>query len=134
MDNKAAGAAAGKMPYEAALVEVVKGLHRDPILLFGIGAGIVAVGAIAIASSLSPVLVVAGIFVVVLLARTHQRARRIQGGDISVRVFGTSIRDSDIATGLPEGSRFRGFFFGSRVSNSRIGTSGSSTSRRKSKD
>jgi hypothetical protein len=127
-------AAAGKMPYEAALLEVVKGLQRDPILLFGIGAGIVAVGAIAIASSLSSVLVVAGIFVVVLLARVHQRASRIKGGDVSVRLFGTSMRDSDVATGLSEGSRFHGFFFGSRVSNSRIGTGGSSTSRQKPGD
>jgi hypothetical protein len=134
MENEAAGPAPGKMPYEAALIEVIKGLRGDPVLLFGIGAGIVAVGAIAVTSSLPLVLVVAGIFVVVLLARTHQRARRVQGGDISVSLFGSSIRNSDIATGLEGGSRFRGRFFGSRVTNSRIGTGAGTSARRPPED
>jgi hypothetical protein len=117
---------AATMPYEAALLEVVKGLHRDPVLLFGIGAGIVVVGALAFTSSLPLVLVVAGLFAVVLLARAHQRAQRVRrGADIGVAVAGSSIADSDVAT-APKGAsfRFRGLFVGSRVKNSRIGTVG----------
>jgi hypothetical protein len=59
MKNEAAGPAPGTtMPYETALPEVVKGLAKDgdPVLLFGIGAGIVAVGALAVTSSLPLVL------------------------------------------------------------------------------
>jgi hypothetical protein len=115
-----------KMPYEAALLEVVKGLHKDPVLLFGIGAGIVVVGALAFTSSLPLVLVVAGLFVVVLVARAHQRAQRTRrGADVVVGVGGTSIVDSAIAT-APKGARlrFRGLFVGSRVKNSQIGTVG----------
>jgi hypothetical protein len=123
---KAAEPSAGKMPYDAALLEVVKGLHKDPVLLFGIGAGIVVVGALAFTSSLPLVLVVAGLFVVVLIARAHQRAQRARrGSDVGVVLGGASIADSDIAT-APKGAwlRFRGVFLASRVKNSRIGTVG----------
>jgi hypothetical protein len=85
MKNEAAGSAPGKMPYEAALVEVVKGLHRDPVLLFGIGAGIVVVGALATTSSLPLVLIVAGLFVVVLSARAHQQAQAVRDIDVKSR-------------------------------------------------
>jgi hypothetical protein len=130
--TKAAEPPAGKMPYEAALLEVVKGLHKDPVLLFGIGAGIVVVGALAFTTSLPLVLVLAGLFVVVLVARAHQRAQRIRSGaDIGVVSSLSSFSDSDVAT-TPEGSRFRfrGVFLGSRVKNSRIGVVGGNERRK----
>lgn len=112
METEGQRSAPGKMPYEAALVGVVKGLHRDPVLLFGIGAGIVVVGALAITSSLPLVLVVAGVFVAVLFARAHQRAQAARGvdiksvgsrikrnrfsGNLRLRSWGSSIEDNEI--------------------------------------
>ena len=114
------------MPYESALLEVVKGLHRDPILLFGIGAGILLVAVLAVTTSLAAVLVVAGLFGVVIAARAHQRAQRIrQGEDIRVGLFASSVADSDVATAEGGGAkRIRARIGFSKVSGSRIGTAG----------
>lgn len=114
------------MPYETALLEVVKGLHRDPILLFGIGVGILLVAVLAITTNLAVVLVVAGVFVVILVARAHQRAQRVmRGTDIRAGVFGSSIEDSDVATAQAGGAtRIRARIGFSKVSGSRIGTVG----------
>ena len=58
---------AGAIPFQDSLLEVVKTLHKDLVLAYGIGAGIVLVGALALTASLSLVLVVAAVFVVVLI-------------------------------------------------------------------
>jgi hypothetical protein len=121
MENEAGRPAAGRMPYEAALMEVVKGLHHDPVLLFGIGAGIVVVGALAITSSLLLVLVVAGVFVVVLFARAHERAQTVRdidvksgfsrikrnkfGGKLRLRSGFSSIEDNEFTSSRDTQSR-----------------------------
>ena len=76
IETQETDAPAGGMPYEAALLEVVKGLHRDPLLLFGIGAGILIVAVLAITTNLAIVLVVAGFFVVALGVGAHQRVQQ----------------------------------------------------------
>jgi hypothetical protein len=128
-EKQVPGASSQGMPYETALLEVIKGLHRDPILLFGIGGGILLVAVLAVTTSLALVLVVAGFFVVVLAARAHQQARRVmRGEDIRASVLASSVEDSDVATAEGGGGRTRirariGF---SKISGSRIGTSGGS--------
>jgi hypothetical protein len=125
-EKRAADASGSGMPYETALLQVIKGLHRDPILLFGIGAGILLVAVLAVTTSLAVVLVVAGLFVVVLAARAHQRAQRVtRGEDIRARVVGSSIEESDVAT-APAGfwTRIRTGIFFSKVSGSRVGSVG----------
>jgi hypothetical protein len=132
MQKDGTEAPAGKMPYEAALTEVVKGLHQDPVLLFGIGAGIVIVAALAFTSSLALVVVVAALFVVVLAARAHQRTQRVRHAtDVKGRAFASSLEDSDVAT-APEGiaARVRGLVAFSRVKNSRVGAVGGRKRRR----
>jgi hypothetical protein len=126
MEHEAAGPTPGKMPYEAALLEVIKGLHRDPILLFGIGAGIVVVGALAVTSNLTLVLVVAGLFVVVLVARAHARTQAIRGVDVRSRF--SSVRRNRSSGNL----RVRSWF--SSVEDNEAGISETARSRRTPED
>lgn len=116
------------MPYEAALLEVIKGLHRDPVLLFGIGAGILLVAVLATTSSVAVVLVVAAFFVVVLAARVHQQAQRVRrGADVRATVLASSVEDSEVANVQAGGTnRVRARLGFSKVSGSRIGNVGGS--------
>jgi hypothetical protein len=93
------------------------------VLLFGIGAGIVLVGVLAITSSLTLVLVVAGVLVAVLFARAHQRAQAIRRGhdvkigfsrvkrnrfgvaNLRLRSFGSSIEDNEFGPPVDTQSR-----------------------------
>lgn len=115
MEHEAPGSPPRKMPYEAALMEVIKGLRDDPILLFGIGAGIVLVGVLAVTSSLPLVLVVAGVLVIVLLAGTHLRVQATREG-IGIRSFWSSIKRNKFGAGrvklLSFGSDIEGNEFG----------------------
>jgi hypothetical protein len=119
MENEAAGPPpAGKMPYEAALVEVVKGLKDDPILLFGIGAGIVVVGALAITSSLLLVLVVAGVLLAVLIVGGHRRTQAVRKG-VEIGSAWSSIRNNRLFA-----SRMRIRSIGSTIEGNVIGEPG----------
>ena len=127
-EQQATGELGLGMPYETALLEVIKGLHRDPILLFGIGAGILLVAVLATTSSVAVVLVVAAFFVVVLAARVHRQAQRVKrGADIGTTVVASSVEDSDIGN-VPAGgtNRVRTRLGFSKVSGSRIGNVGGS--------
>lgn len=63
-----AAGAPGDRSIVGVLPEVVKGLRHDPALLFGIGAGVVVVAALAATTSLWLVLVVAAVLVLSLAA------------------------------------------------------------------
>ena len=78
---------AGAIPFQDSLLKVVKTLHKDPVLAYGIGAGIVLVGALALTASLSLVLVVAAVFVVVLIGAILGRTQQKRGGGIFARAF-----------------------------------------------
>jgi hypothetical protein len=130
------------MPYEAALLEVIKGLHRDPILLFGIGGGILLVAVLAVTTSLAIVLVVAGLFVVVLGAHMLQEARRVSRGEktrgenIRVRLNRSKIRSSDVGNAdSTGGSTNIDVRIGrTEVTGSRIGNVGGSSRRKSPED
>ena len=113
----------GGMPYGAALLEVVKGLHRDLVFLFGIGAGILIVAVLAITTSLAVVLVVAGFFVVALAVGAHQRAQQNRQHGIRARVHHSTIEGSDVGVG-DGGTSVDASVRHSEVTNSRIGVSG----------
>lgn len=132
MEKQAPEPAGGKFPFESALLEVVKGLHKDPVLLFGIGAGILVVAVLLVTTSVALVLIVALLFVAVLAARVFQRARRISSGtDVKGRAIASSVEGSDVATAAAgSNARVRGFVGGSKVKNSRIGTVGGDEPRR----
>jgi hypothetical protein len=95
MDNKDTAPSGRMMPYSSALGAVVKGLRADPVLLYGIGAGIIIVGVLVFTASAKIVLLVAALFIVVLFARAHQDAKIIQKGT-DVRIFGSSVEDSEV--------------------------------------
>ena len=118
MGNEAAQPAPGKMPYEAALGEVVKGLGNDPLLLFGIGAGIVLVAVLAVTSSLALVLIVAGVLLVALLAGAHQRARAVRKG-ARIDSLWSTIRKNKLFA-----DRLHIFSIGSTIENNEIGDAG----------
>jgi hypothetical protein len=115
MGNEAAQPAPGKMPYEAALTEVVKGLGNDPLLLFGIGAGIVLVAVLGVTSSLALTLVVAGVMLVALLAGAHRRAQAVRKG-VDIGSLWSSIQHNKFHAG-----RVRIFSVGSTIENNEIG-------------
>lgn len=132
MEKDAPEPAGGKFPFQSALLEVVKGLHKDPVLLFEIGAGILVVAVLLITASVELVLIVALLFVAVLAARVLQRARRMSSGtDVKGRAIASSVEGSSVGT-APAGSasRVRGFVGFSKVKNSRIGTVGGDEPRR----
>jgi hypothetical protein len=122
------GASGSGMPYETTLSDVVKGLYKDPILLFGIGAGILLVAVLAVTTSLAVVLVVAGLFVVVILVGAHQRARRrAREADVSGQAIGSRVQGSQVAK-AQKGfvGRLRGRVFFSSVKDSQVGVVGDS--------
>jgi hypothetical protein len=116
----------GGTPYGSALLRVVEQLHDQPILLFGIGAGILVVAALAITTSPLPTIVVACLFALVLLVHAHRRARTEQHGpDVRVRSLGLTTDESSEVGVADAGtaSKVRGTFLFSRVGkNSRVGT------------
>jgi hypothetical protein len=118
LGNEAAEPAPGKMPYETALAEVVKGLKNDPLLLFGIGAGIVLVAVLGVTSSLALVLIVAGVLLAALLAGAHQRAQAIRKG-VHIGSMWSSIQKNKIFAG-----RVRIFSVGSTIEGNEIGELG----------
>lgn len=118
MGNEAAQPAPGKMPYEAALTEVVKGLGNDPLLLFGIGAGIVLVAVLAVTSSLALALIVAGVLLVALLAGAHQRAQAVRKG-VRIGSLWSTIRNNKLFA-----DRLRVFSVGSTIEGNEIGEPG----------
>jgi len=132
MEKQAPEPSGGKFPFESALLEVIKHLHKDPVLLFGLGAGILIVAVLLITSSLSLVLVVALFFIVVLAARVLQRARRIsRGTEVTGRAVGSSVKRSRVGTASAgTRGRVRGFALFSKVEDSSIGTSGGDEPRR----
>ncbi len=76
------------VPYGDALTAVVKGL-KDPYLLFGLGAGIILVGALTFTGNVTLVLIVACVLVVALLARlvaNMQSARERPPGGIAQKI------------------------------------------------
>ena len=121
-----------KLPYEAALLEVIKGLHKEPVLLFGIGAGILVVAVLLFTSSVAIVLIVALLFIAVLAAYVLQRARRIsRGTDVTGLAIGGSVKRSRVGTASAgTKGRVRGFSLFSKVTDSSIGTSGGDEPRR----
>jgi hypothetical protein len=124
---------AAKLPFEAALMEVVKSLHKDPVLLYGLGAGIILVGVLTVTASLALALVVAAVFVAVLLGRiamSVQEKRRgsvdtggkLIGGDHHRAKIGNV--DADTAPAGRVRTRFFGLFTstkGLNAGNVRIG-------------
>jgi hypothetical protein len=90
------------VPFSDALLEVVKGLKDEPMLLFGIGAGIVLIAVIAFTTSLAIVIVVAVVLVLALTASLVARARSAQSGKgkagrrLVARLGGARVRHSDI--------------------------------------
>jgi len=101
---------ASTVPFSDALLEVVKGLKDDTVLLFGIGAGILLVAVLAFTSSLSIVIVVAAVLVLVLGASVVTRTRAAQSGKgpvgrrlvanlKSARVLDSDVQTVDTATG-----------------------------------
>jgi hypothetical protein len=137
MEKKETAPSERGMPYTSALGEVVKGLRDDPVLLYGIGAGILIVGVLVFTASAAVVLIVAALFVVVLFARVHQRAERVRKGtDVKARVVVSSIEDSDVATVAQAGGDTTvGATVGlSKVKGSRIGTVGGDRQQQKPED
>jgi hypothetical protein len=118
------------MPYGTALTAVVRGLYKDPILLFGIGAGILVVGALAFTSSVALVLAIAGLFIVVLAARIHMQTRRVRSGRALGIALGSSLDETDVGTADSDKGRATGFVLFSRAKNSRIGAAGGERHRR----
>lgn len=87
------------------LPEVVKGLRHDPALLFGIGAGVVLVAALAATTSLWLVLVVAAVLVLALVAwlvREAAKERAQPGVRNRVRASRSHIGRADV--GVVQGS------------------------------
>ena len=127
MESKDTAPSERTMPYSSALGVVVKGLRNDPVLLYGIGAGIIVVGVLVFTASAAIMLIVAALFTVVLFARAHQDAKRVQKGT-DAGVFGSSIEDSDVGNVAQAGSdttaRARVGF--SRMKRSRVGNVGGS--------
>lgn len=95
-DGAASTSSAGPIPFQDSLLEVVKTLHKDPVLAYGIGAGIVLVGALALTASLSLVLVVAAVFVVVLVGRILGLTQEKRSGGIFARAFLFGGRHDDL--------------------------------------
>jgi hypothetical protein len=134
MENKDPAPSERTMPYSSALGEVVKGLRHDPVLLYGIGAGIIIVGVLVFTASAAIVLIVAALFIVVLFARAHRSAKRIQNGT-DVGVFVSKIEDSDAANMAQAGgdTTARAKFAFSKVKGSRLGNVGGSERQQKPK-
>ena len=108
MEEKETAPSDQTMPYASALAEVVKGLRNDPVLLFGIGAGIIVVGVLALNSDTRALLIVAALLLVVLFARLHQDAHRVQkrGTVLDVSARASSVEGSDVANVLsPKATR-----------------------------
>jgi hypothetical protein len=130
MEDKETAPVERAMPYASALGEVVKGLRNDPVLLYGIGAGIIVVGVLVFTASTAIVLIVAALFVVVLFARGHQDAQRIQkkGTVVDARVVGSSLDDSDVGNVAQAGAdtTVRAKVGFSRMKHSRVGNVGGS--------
>jgi hypothetical protein len=80
--SEPAGKPAATLPFADALMEVVKSLHKDPVLVYGIGAGIILVGVLAFTASLALVLVVAGVLVAVLIGRILAGAQAMRRGGV----------------------------------------------------
>ena len=82
------------------LAEVVKGLRKQPALLFGIGAGIVLVAVLAATTSVWLVLIVAAVLVLALGAWVVNEARNRRGSEAGINniVDGkrSKIRRSDV--------------------------------------
>jgi hypothetical protein len=135
MESKDTAPSERTMPYSSALGEVVKGLRDDPVLLYGIGAGIIVVGVLVFTASAAIVLIVAALFVVVLFARAHQDAQRIQkkGTAVDAGVVGSSLVDSDVANVAQAGgdTTVRARFGFSRMKGSRVGNVGGSEEQKK---
>ena len=121
---------ASAVPFSDALLEVVKGLKDDTVLLFGIGAGILLVAVLAFTTSISIVIVIAVVLVLVLGASLLTRARGAQTGKgaagrrlvanlASAQVRGSDLQNVDRATGTidAELNAEGAVFDGSRVQN-----------------
>jgi len=114
----------GVVPYDQALLAVVKGLHRDPILLFGIGAAIVVVGAVALTSNMQLAVALIVLLVAVLGARLPMQAQRARrGAALDVETSGTRVRRSTVSS-VPEGAagRVRGRYTNSTIEDSTVGS------------
>jgi hypothetical protein len=135
MESKDTAPSERVMPFGSALLEVVKGLRNDPVLLYGIGAGIIIVGVLVFTASAAIVLIVAVLFVVVLFARASQNARGIQkkGTGTDTRLVASTVTSSDVANVTPGGgdTTVRVSAFGSKIEGSRVGNVGGSEQRQK---
>ena len=134
MEKKETAPPEREMPFGSALMKVVTGLQDDPVLLYGIGAGIVIVGVLVFTASAAIVLIVAALFVVVLFARAHQDARRLQKGTaVNVRLAGTSVEDSNVANVAQAGgdTNVGVRSFGGRIKGSNVGNVGPTEPRNK---
>jgi hypothetical protein len=98
--------AKGPMPFGQALLEVVKNLREDKFLTYGLGAGIVLVGALTVTSSTQQVLIVAGVLLVVYLGRIFGHVQKLRGGGALSKVFlvGTRIDHSRVGKASATGS------------------------------
>src|SRR5262245_49043631 len=105
MENKESAAPERAMPYSSALGEVIKHLRNDPVLLYGIGAGILICGVLVFTASVAIVLIVAAFFALVLFARVHVQAQKARKGtDVRARAVGSSIEDSSVGTAQAGGN------------------------------
>jgi len=89
------------VPFGDALTAVVKGL-KDPYLLFGLGAGIILVGALTFTGNVTLVLIVACVLVVALLARLvanmqSARERPARGIDQRIKSSDAVLKNSPLA-------------------------------------
>lgn len=117
-----------KLPFQDALLEVVKSLHKDPVLVYGIGAGIILVAALAFTTSLALVLVVAAVLVVVVLGRILGRTQAKRGGGVFAKafLFGSSydnLRAANVESrAMPKGEvRTRGGLIFTRGKKAEVG-------------
>ena len=135
MEKKETAPPEREMPYGSALMKVVTGLQDDPVLLYGIGAGIIIVGVLVFTASAVVVLIVAALFVVVLFARAHQDAQRLQkqGTAVKVSLAGSSVEDSNVGNIAQAGGdvNVRAGLFGSRIKGSNVGNVGPVEPRKK---
>lgn len=101
------GGRAEQVPFSGALLNVVKNLHHQPILLFGLGAAIIVVG-LGVWGSRGAATLVWPVLIVLLAALAAQvvvnaRSSRATGGHIKARRGGIVHAGGDIRTDVPDG-------------------------------
>ena len=110
--------------------EVVKGLSKQPALLFGIGAAIVLVAVLAATTSVWLVLIVAAVLVLALGAWLVNEAGRRRGPKIDVNARRAKIGASSVGTSN-NGGNIKVDAEGAEITGSDVGTSSTGSGRSK---